>query len=125
MNKYRNKKVVVDGMVFDSRKEARRWQQLCQLQSRGEIQDLRRQVEYELIPNQYEVSERYSEKTGKRLQDKNKLVERKVCYVADFVYTRDGETIVEDTKSPVTRTKDYIVKRKLLLYIFGIKIKEI
>lgn len=126
MNKYHSKKTrTADGSVFDSRKEARRWQQLCLLESRGEIQALRRQVEYELIPNQYEVIERYSEKTGKRLKDENKLVERKVCYVADFVYTKDGETIVEDTKSPVTRTKDYIIKRKLMRYIHGIAISEI
>lgn len=125
MNKYRNKKVVVDGMVFDSRKELRRWQELLTLQRQGLISNLQRQFEFELIPNQYDVEERYSEKTGKRLQDKQKLVERKVCYVADFAYRENGKLVVEDTKSPATRTKDYIIKRKLLLYIFGIKIKEI
>ena len=45
--------------------------------------------------------------------------------MADFVYTKDGEMIVEDTKSPVTRTKDYIIKRKLMRYIHGIAISEI
>lgn len=126
MNKYHSKKTrLSDGTVFDSRKEARRWQQLRLLESRGEIQDLKRQVEYELIPNQYEIVERYSDKTGKRLKDEKRLAERRVCYVADFVYTKDGEIVVEDTKSPVTRTKDYIIKRKLMRHIHGIVIREI
>jgi hypothetical protein len=126
MNKYHSKKTrLSDGTVFDSRKEARRWQQLRLLESRGEIQDLKRQVEYELVPNQYEIVERYSDKTGKRLKDEKRLAERRVCYVADFVYTKDGETVVEDTKSPVTRTKDYIIKRKLMRHIHGIVIREI
>lgn len=126
MNKYHSKKTrLSDGTVFDSRKEARRWQQLRLLESQGEIQDLKRQVEYELVPNQYEIVERYSDKTGKRLKDEKRLAERRVCYVADFVYTKDGETVVEDTKSPVTRTKDYIIKRKLMRHIHGIVIREI
>lgn len=126
MNKYHSKKTrLSDGTVFDSRKEARRWQQLRLLESRGEIQDLKRQVEYELVPNQYEIVERYSDKTGKRLKDEKRLAERRVCYVADFVYTKDGEIVVEDTKSPVTRTKDYIIKRKLMRHIHGIVIQEI
>ena len=124
MNKYHSKKTrLSDGTVFDSRKEARRWQQLRLLESRGEIRDLKRQVEYELVPNQYEIVERYSDKTGKRLKDEKRLAERKVCYVADFVYTKDGEIVVEDTKSPVTRTKDYIIKRKLMRHIHGIVIR--
>ena len=125
MNKYHNKKITLDGIVFDSRKEAKRYRELLLLQKAMLISDLQRQVEYELIPNQYEVIPKYSEKTGRRLKDEKKLVERKVCYVADFVYTKDGKTVVEDTKSPVTRTKDYIIKRKLMRYIHGITIKEI
>lgn len=54
---------------------------------------------------------------------KKKLIERGVYYIADFVYYRDGEYIVEDTKG--VRTKDYIIKRKLMLYVHGIKIKEV
>lgn len=114
-----------DGTVFDSRKELQRYQELKVYERGGLISDLQRQVEFELIPNQYEVEERYSKKTGKRLQDKQRLLERKICYVADFVYKENGKLVVEDTKSPVTRTKDYIIKRKLMLYIHGIKIKEI
>lgn len=121
--KYGNKKITVGGEVFDSRKELKRYNQLMMLQSRGEISDLKRQVEYELLPNQYEIIERYSEKTGKRLKDEKRLVERRVCYVADFVYQKYGETIVEDTKG--FKTKDYILKRKMMFFFKGIKIREI
>lgn len=123
-NKYYNVKTKTsDGTVFDSRKEARRYDQLLLLQRAGEISDLKRQVPYELVPNQYITYERYS-KTGKRLKDGKKLIERKVEYVADFVYTetKSGEVVVEDTKG--IRTKDYVLKRKLMRYVHGIKIRE-
>ena len=124
-SKYYNKRTIAsDGNVFDSVKEARRWEQLLLLQKADKINSLRRQVAYELLPNQYETYERYS-KSGKRLKDGTRLVERKVEYVADFVYTitETGENIVEDTKG--VKTKDYIIKRKLLYAVHGIKIKEI
>ena len=127
MSKYYNIKTrTSDGLVFDSHKEARRWEQLLLLQKAGKISHLEMQVAYELLPNQYETYERIS-KTGKRLKDGQRLVERKVDYVADFVYhdTNTGELIVEDTKSPATRTKEYIIKRKLMLLIHGIKIREV
>lgn len=113
-----------DGIVFDSHKEASRWEQLRLLQKAGKIVDLQRQVRYELLPAQYETYERIS-KTGKRLKDGTRLVERKVEYIADFVYhdADTGELIVEDTKG--VRTKDYILKRKLMLLVHGIKIREI
>lgn len=121
--KYHNKKVKIGDMIFDSRKEARRYNELMMLQRAGEISDLKRQVEIELIPNQYATEERYS-KSGKRLKDKMILLERKVCYVADFVYTdKDGREIVEDTKG--IKTPDYILKRKMLLFLKGIRINEI
>lgn len=121
--KYHNKKVKIGDMVFDSRKEARRYNELVLLQRAGEISDLKRQVEIELIPNQYIIEERYS-KSGKRLKDKMILLERKVCYVADFVYKdKDGMEIVEDTKG--IKTPDYILKRKMLLFLKGIRINEI
>ena len=124
-SKYYNVKTKTsDGLVFDSHKEARRWEQLLLLQKAGKIVELQRQVSYELLPNQYETYERFS-KTGKRLKDGKRLVERKVDYVADFRYTdaERGELIVEDTKG--VKTKDYILKRKLMLLIHGIKIKEV
>jgi hypothetical protein len=126
-NKYHNKKVSLGGEVFDSKKELRRYNELLLIQRAGEISDLKRQVEYELIPAQYETRERYSEKTGKRLKDKAVLVERRCCYVADFVYTdvKTGKVVVEDTKSPITRTTEYIVKRKLMLHRYGIRVREV
>lgn len=94
------------------------------LQKAGKITSLQRQVTYELLPNQYETYERYSKK-GARLKDGTRLVERKVDYVADFVYTivETGENIVEDTKG--VKTKDYIIKRKLMYAIHGIRIHEV
>ena len=113
MNKYYNQKTYTsDGIKHDSQKEAQRWCELKLLQRAGKITDLQRQVEFELIPNQYEC-----------VKGKNKLVERRCCYIADFVYKEDGETIVEDVKSVATQTEKFIIKRKLMLYIHGIKIK--
>ena len=124
-NKYYNCKTKSsDGIVFDSHKEASRWEQLRILERAGEITELQRQVKYEIIPAQYETYERYS-KRGERLKDGERLVERNAEYVADFVYTitKTGETIVEDAKG--FRTKDYILKRKLMLLVHGIRIKEV
>jgi Fe-S cluster assembly scaffold protein SufB len=124
-SKYYNVRTrALDGTVFDSYKEARRWDELLLLQKAGKITELRRQVEYELIPNQYETYERYGKK-GQRLKDGVRLVEHKVVYRADFVYTdtETGENIVEDTKG--IRTPDYIIKRKLMLAVHSIRIKEV
>ncbi len=124
MSKYYNIKTkTLDGLVFDSYKEASRWEQLRLLERAGKISNLERQVTYELLPHQYESYERYS-KTGKRLPDGKRLIERKVEYIADFVYTDEkGERIVEDAKG--IKTKDYILKRKLMLLVHGIKIREV
>lgn len=124
-NKYYNVKTkTTDGLIFDSTKEARRWEQLLLLQKAGKITELQRQVAYELMPAQYETYPRYSKK-GDRLKDGRRLLERKVEYIADFCYTdtETGENIVEDAKG--MRTKDYIIKRKLMLAVHGIRIKEV
>ena len=107
-SKYGAKKVTYNGITFDSKKEYRRFCELSQLEKAGAITDLKRQVKYELLPSQ-------------RID--GKVVERPVYYVADFTYEQDGKTIVEDTKG--VKTRDYILKRKLLLYFHGIKIKEV
>lgn len=109
MSKYNSKKTAVNGQVFDSKKEARRYQELKLLEKAGEIQDLRTQVKFVLIPSQ-------RDETGK-------VVERECSYKADFVYTEDGETVVEDVKG--YRTEAYIIKRKLMLYRYGIRIREV
>jgi hypothetical protein len=121
-NKYYNKKCEINGIVFDSRKEARRYQELLLLQRAGVIKSLQRQVKYVLIPAQYESFERYG-KNGQELTPGKKLIERECAYVADFVYEEDGKTVIEDTKG--MKTKDYIIKRKLMLHIHGIRIREV
>lgn len=121
--KYKNLKVNFGNMTFDSKKESRRWQELCLLQRAGQITDLQRQVKFVLIPTQYEKFPRYSNKTGKRLKDGIRTLEQECSYVADFVYMKDGKQIVEDTKG--VKTKDYIIKRKLMLERHGIRIKEV
>ena len=123
MNKYYNQKTYTSyGIKHDSQKEAQRWCELKLLQRAGKISNLQRQVEFELIPNQYETIERYS-KSGKKLKDETKLIERKVSYIADFVYKENGKTVVEDVKSVATQTEKFIIKRKLMLYIHGIKVR--
>ena len=124
-SKYGSKKITINGETFDSHKEYRRFCELQLLQRAGKIKDLQRQVRFELIPAQYETYERYSDKTGKRLKDGKRCVEESCVYVADFVYTENGKQVVEDTKSDPTKTKDYKIKRKLMLYIHGIRIQEI
>lgn len=118
-NKYHNKKVNVDGIVFDSVHEAKRYRELKLLEKAGAIQNLKRQVEYILIP-----ALREPDTIGKRGGViKGKVIERKVSYIADFVYTKDGEIVVEDTKG--FKTKEYILKRKMMLYFHKIKIREV
>ena len=119
-NKYKSHKTSVNGVIFDSKKEYDRYIELTLLSRSGAIKGLKRQVKFELIPAQYETD--IISPQGK--VKKGKLIERAVSYIADFVYTdENGKTVVEDTKG--FRTKDYIIKRKLLLYMHGIRIKEI
>jgi dsDNA-binding SOS-regulon protein len=111
--KYRSQKITVDGITFDSVKEANRWQELRMLERAGEIRDLQRQVPFVVIPTQ---------------RDENgKLIEKEVRYVADFTYIEKGKLTrtVEDVKSEATMTREYIIKRKLMLYRNGIRIREV
>lgn len=103
MSKYRANKTILDGIQFDSKREAQRYSELKLLERAGVIQNLRLQVKFELIPKQQG--------------------ERACTYIADFVYEENGQTVVEDAKG--MKTKDYIIKRKLMLWIHGIKIREI
>lgn len=128
MNKYKNIKTMTsDGIIHDSHLEAIRWWDLKLLERAGKIKDLRRQVEFELIPAQYETYERYGKK-GQRLKDGTRLLEQECAYIADFKYqdARSGELVVEDVKSEATKKKEsYIIKRKLMLSVYGIRIREI
>ena len=120
-NKYKNHKITVDNIKFDSKKEANRYFELRALEKAGKIADLQRQVKYVLIPAQREP-----DKVGARGGiTKGKLIERECCYIADFVYKdlEKQELVVEDTKG--FRTPEYIIKRKLMLYQYGIRIKEV
>lgn len=118
MSKYHSKKVMVDGIEFDSKREAKRYGELLLLERAGAITDLQRQVKYKLLPAQYRPV--FDKKTRKW---KDRCIEREVSYVADFVYQQDGETVVEDTKG--FKTKDYILKRKMMLFFHGIVIAEV
>jgi hypothetical protein len=123
MNKYHNRKVITsDGISHDSQREANRWCELKLLERAGKIKDLQRQVKFVLIPAQVEVYERYGKK-GQRLNDGERVIEKECAYIADFTYTENGKKVVEDTKG--MKTKDYIIKRKLMLYIHHIRIKEV
>lgn len=123
MAKYGNKKVFIDGMVFDSKKEAARYKELSLLARAGEITDLKTQVSFALLPAHYETFERYG-KNGKRLKDGVRCIERPVFYIADFVYKdKEGNTVVEDTKG--MKTKEYVLKRKMMLNLYGIRIQEL
>ena len=105
-SKYLAKKTVVDGITFDSRREADRYLVLKCMEEDGAIEDLRRQVRYELVPA-FDVDDRHY---------------RPVYYVADFVYVEDGKTVVEDVKG--MRTDVYKLKSKLFARRYGMSIKE-
>lgn len=130
-NKLRNKpvkKVLEDGTTFRfaSIKEFNRYTELEEKEKHGEISDLQLQVPFVLIPAQYETVTEYTPKTHKEKTVK-KLLERKLVYVADFVYSRNGEIVVEDVKGYKNSTAYavYVIKRKLMLYVHGIRIQEI
>lgn len=102
--KYHNMMTIVDGKQFDSKKEAERYTFLSALERVGEISELELQKKFVLIPRQ----------NG----------ERECAYYADFCYKdKNGNFIVEDTKG--LKTDVYKIKRKLMLYIHGIKIQEV
>lgn len=102
-NKYGAKRVKApDGQVFDSALEYHRYNLLRLLERGGAISDLKRQVSFELIPKQ----------EG----------ERACSYVADFTYLEDGKLVVEDCKG--FKTDVYKIKKKLMLWVHGIRIKE-
>ena len=105
--KYRNEKTRRGELTFDSKAEAERYDELRLMLRAGEIKDLQLQVPFELIP----------------AQKARGRTERACRDVADFVYTRNGEVVVEDVKGH--RTPEYIIKRKLMLWRHGIEIQEI
>lgn len=123
-NKYHAKKITVNGETFDSQREFQRWCQLRMLEKAGEIEGLQRQVTYTLIPEQREQSRDVFRRGVKAGQLKpGKVIEKTVTYKADFVYFERGREVVEDVKG--FKTKDYVIKRKLMLWKYGIRIREV
>jgi len=104
MNKYNAQKTTIQGITFDSKKEASRYLVLLSREQAGEITDLQCQPRWPLVVNGVKVSR----------------------YTADFSYTtKDGEYIVEDVKSTATKTRAYVMRRKLMLALHGIEIREV
>ena len=116
-NKLNAVKTTLDGIEFASKDEAKRYAELKMLQAAGEISDLQMQVKYVLIPSQKD--------------DKGKVIEKECSYIADFVYFDNwqNKTIVEDVKgytNPASATyAKFVIKRKLMLYIHGIRVVEV
>ena len=114
MSKYHSRKITIDGVTFDSKKEYNRYCELKLLERAGEIAELKRQVKFTLIPAQYA---------------NGKCIERAVSYIADFAYFDYGsnELIVEDVKG-YKQGQAYAlftIKRKMMLYMHGITVREI
>ncbi len=102
-NKYRNQTTVVDGIAFDSKREARRYSELRLLERGGIISGLELQKRFEIVPKS---------EHGKALY-----------YIADFVYTENGKPVIEDVKG--VKTQVYVLKKRLVAERYGVKIKEI
>ena len=107
--KFRNQQTEIDGIKFASRHEAYRYTELKYLERIGMIKNLQLQRVYTLI--------------GPQKDETGKIIERPVKYIADFVYEKDGKTVVEDAKG--MKTDVYKIKRKLMLSIYGIRIQEV
>lgn len=108
MNKYGARKTTLDGITFDSAREASRWGQLVLLQRLGKIRDLERQVPFTLCPAE-------DGPDGKRL--------RELKYIADFAYIDEKGYHVEDSKG--FRTKEYKLKKRLMWHLYGIEVEEV
>lgn len=124
---------------YASKREAARAAELKLMQAAGQIHNLREQVNYVLVPAIYAkpdgvLVKNYDPCKHKRDIEKEhgcklELLERNLCYVADFVYEQDGQTVVEDAKgykkSNAAMYEKYVHKRKLMLHIYGIRVMEV
>ena len=124
-SKYHSQKTIVDGITFDSRKEARRYRELKTMEKAGMITGLELQKKFLLLPAQFEPDRIDFSKSKKGRHISGKLIEHEVAYYADFYYydCLAGEWVVEDTKG--VRTPEYIIKRKMLLWFHHIRIREV
>lgn len=122
-SKYRNKKVIIDGETFDSKKEYKYYKQLCEREKNGEISELCRQVTFDIIPSLYENVE-------KQLKTKIKIVRKfiqyGITYTADFTYKENGNLVVCDCKASAEfQDPVYRIKKKLMRYLLNIDIIEL
>jgi len=108
--KYHNTPTESNGITFDSKKESVRYGELMLLQKCGVISDIRLQANFTL-------QEGYTTPDGERIKP--------IVYKADFTFKRDGVLIVEDVKSVATRTKTYLIKKKMLQSKSSITITEV
>ena len=121
--KYGNHKIKNAYGTFDSSLEWSRFLFLSNREKEGEITNLRRQVEYLLIPAQYGTEIKHLKTKDKEVRV---LLERSCSYVADFVYERNGKTIVEDCKGAKgIITAAAKIKKKLLLWVHGIELRYV
>lgn len=125
-----NEKVLYDGIEFDSKKEAKRYMELKLLLKAGQIKNLELQKEYVLLPNQYAPStEVFKRGQNKGKPKQGQLLERGVSYFADFVYEENGEIVVEDVKGYRDPSSSvyakFVLKKKMLLYFYGLHIREV
>lgn len=118
--KYKNKVIETPDGRFDGKNELQRWLFLKKAENDGIITNLRRQVEFTLLPKQTKTKLIHL-KTKDKIKDV--FAEHPVKYIADFVYNKRGETIVEDFKG--LKTDVYIIKRKMMLFFHGITIHEV
>jgi hypothetical protein len=123
-SKYGNRTFVDQGGIrWDSEKEFYRYVMLRKAEGEGRIQGLQRQVVFTLLPA---VTEEQTVQLKTKTKTVTKTVQQPVTYRADFVYMKDGQQIVEDVKgSPRMLTKEYLIKKKFMRGLFGIKIKEV
>ena len=99
-SKYGNEKAETNGIKFDSKKEARRYMELRQLETMGKISDLK-------LQHTFTLQEAFTTENGDRIQA--------IKYIADFTYMEDGKFVVEDVKSPATRCNPvYRMKNKMM-----------
>ena len=122
-SKYRNEKVTYQGMSFDSKKELQRYLFLLDAERRGVISDLQRQVKFELIPA---ITEEYVEHLKTKDKVKTRTLQLAVTYICDFTYIKEGQIVIEDVKSsPSLVTKEYKLKKKMMLAIHRLNVKEV
>ena len=125
-NKFNAKKIEFNGIKFDSKKECERYKVLKNLEEKGEISNLELQKKFVLIPKQ-EIEYEEVSKSGK-IKTKRQTIEREISYIADFYYKdKNGKEVVEDIKGCKfgAAYNIFVLKRKMMLYFYGIQIKEI